>query len=68
LVADTGDFNVRISGTIANYSVGPMQFCGTNVTSWRMHSGQDMHSHAINAGYTAQDIVALAKHTLYKQN
>lgn len=64
----TGDYNVRIAGT-TNQSVGPMGFCGINLTDWQKDTGgQDVHSHAINAsevGYTPRKIVALAKSMLY---
>ena len=64
----TGDFNVRIAGTTSQ-SVGPMAFCGINLTAWQADTrGQDTHSHAINAsdfGYTPRKIVALAKSMLY---
>lgn len=64
----TGDYNIRVSGT-TNKSVGPMTFCGINLTAWRKDvSGQDSHSRAINAsdmGYTPQTIVALARSMLF---
>jgi hypothetical protein len=64
----TGDDNVQIVGT-TNATVGPMGFCGMNVTSWRNDThGEDAHSHSINgsrAGYTARTIVALAREMLY---
>ena len=57
-----------MAGT-TNATVGPMQFCQSNLTAWRVDTGgQDNHSHSVNAseaGYTPQKIAALAREMLY---